>query len=69
MDCSSSLSYIPAEAARKIIRRYGADRVFFGTDYPLHSPVDEMRLFAALELTDEENRAILSGNIRRLLGL
>ena len=69
VDCSSSLSYIPAETARKIIRRYGADRVLFGTDYPLHSPVHELELFGALGLTDEENRAILNGNARRLLGL
>lgn len=69
VDCSSSLSYIPAETARRIIRRYGADRVLFGTDYPLHDPVSEMHLLDALELEDGEYRQILSENVTRLLHL
>ncbi len=69
VDCSSSLSYIPPETALEIIRRYGAERVLFGTDFPLHSPVDEMRRFDALPLSDEERRAILGGNVKRLLKL
>ena len=69
VDCSSSLSYIPIETSREIIRRYGAHRVLFGTDFPLHSPIDEMRLFEALELEEWEKEAILGGNVKRLLKL
>ncbi len=69
VDCSSSLGYIPLEISKRIIRRYGADRVLFGTDYPLHSPVEEMRLLRALKLTDDEYRAILSENVKKLLNL
>ena len=69
VDCSSSLSYIPIETSREIIRRYGAERVLFGTDFPLHSPIDEMRLFEALELEEWEKEAILGGNVKRLLKL
>ena len=69
VDCSSSLSYIPIETSREIIRRYGAERVLFGTDFPLHSPVDEMRLFEALDLEEWEKEAIFSGNVKRLLKL
>ena len=69
VDCSSSLSYIPIEKSREIIRRYGAERVLFGTDFPLHSPINEMRLFEALELEEWEKEAILSGNVKRLLRL
>ena len=67
VDCSSSLSYIPAERARDIIRRFGAERVLFGTDFPLHSPVDEMHRFDALGLDEEEKKAILSTNVKKLL--
>ena len=69
VDCSSSLSYIPAETALGIIRRYGAERVLFGTDFPLHSPINEMRLFEALGLEEWEKEAILSGNVKRVLKL
>lgn len=69
VDCSSSLSYIPAETAKTVIRRYGAERVLFGTDFPLHSPVDEMRRFETLGLDAAEEKAILSDNIKKLLGI
>lgn len=69
VDCSSSLSYIPLDRAKEIIRRYGAHRVLFGTDFPLHSPTNEMRLFEALGLTEEEKKAILSTNVKRLLNI
>ena len=67
VDCSSSLSYIPLEDSRNIIRRYGAERVLFGTDFPLHSPINELSLFEQLGLEDWENEAILSGNVKKLL--
>lgn len=67
VDCSSSLCYIPIEVSREIIRRYGAERVLFGTDFPLHAPENEMRLFEELALEDWENQAILSGNVKKLL--
>lgn len=67
VDCSSSLSYIPLEKSLQIIRRYGAERVLFGTDFPLHSPIEEMKLFQALGLEDWEMEAILGGNVKRLL--
>lgn len=67
VDCSSTLGYMPPEKARSLIRLYGTDRVFFGTDFPLHSPKDEMRRMADLCLTDAEYRAIFSENITRVL--
>ncbi len=69
VDCSSTLSYIPTETAKAIIRRYGAQRVLFGTDFPLHSPIDEMRRFEALGLEEWETKAILCDNVKRLLNL
>lgn len=67
VDCSSSLSYIDKETAVKIIKRYGADKVLFGTDYPLHSPENELKLFFELGLSPEDNKKILSENIKKLL--
>ena len=69
VDCSSSLPYLSPETALSIIRRYGADRVLFGTDYPMWSPKKEMESFLSLGLTEEELGLILNGNISRLLKL
>lgn len=69
MDCSSTLPYLPHETAVKIIRRYGAARVLFGTDYPLWTPEGELASFFSLGLTPAENKAILADNARRVFGI
>lgn len=68
VDCSSSLYAVSPEEAVRIIRRYGVDRVFFGTDYPMWKPDEELARFAALDLTEEEREMILHGNLERFLG-
>lgn len=69
VDCSSSLGYITPEKAREIIRKFGADHVIFGTDYPLHSVENEFQNFENLNLTDEEYRLIFSENAKRIYDL
>lgn len=66
VDCSSSLMYLDDKTAVEIIRRYGADRVLYGTDYPMWSPEKEIEHFMKLDLTDEERRVILCENAERL---
>ena len=67
VDCSSSLYAITPEEAVKVIHRYGAKRVFFGTDHPMWNPVGEVKRFNALPLTEEERELILHKNIEQLL--
>ncbi len=69
VDCSSSLPYLSSETAKKIIRSYGANRVLFGTDYPMWSPKKEIELFLKIGLTEEENRKIFSENAQKLFNL
>lgn len=69
VDCSSSMPWLSNEKTVEIIRRYGADRVLFGTDYPMWSPNDELDRFMTLDLTDEERRLILSENAIKLFNL
>jgi len=69
VDTSSSLYELSAEKAVQIIRRYGTDRVLFGSDYPVFSPDIELERFIKLPLTDEEKRAILSENAIKLYNL
>lgn len=69
VDCSSSFPYLKPEQARAIILRYGAERVLFGTDYPMWTPQNELDYFFSLALGDEINRKILSENVFRLFGI
>jgi hypothetical protein len=52
-----------------IIRRHGADRVVYGSDWPMADPAAEMAAIRALPLTFEEIDRILGDNLARLLGL
>ena len=69
VDCSSSLPYLKRETAREIIRRYGAERVLFGSDYPMRSPESELDAFLSLGLTDDENEMILNKNACKIFNL
>ena len=43
--------------------------VFFGTDYPMWEPSEELDRFFRLPLTEEEQELILHKNAERLLQL
>lgn len=68
VDCCSSLYAIDPETAAEVIHHYGADRVFFGTDYPMWTPKEEIARFMALPLTAEEQELILHKNFERFIG-
>ncbi len=69
VDCSSSLFALTPKKATEIVRRYGADRVLFGTDYPMWNPRGELERFDKLDLTQSERENILFKNAEALLGL
>lgn len=72
VDCSSTMPFMkegdPHERVHALIRRYGTDRVLFGTDYPMWDPESELKFFFELPLTDAERRAILSENAKTVFG-
>lgn len=53
--------------ARLAVRRLGAHRVLFGTEYPLQHPRVELAKLAALGLTPAERQAVAWDNAGRLL--
>ncbi|MCE5344457.1 MAG: amidohydrolase family protein, partial [Eubacteriales bacterium] len=67
VDTSSSLYALPPDEAVAIIRRYGMDRVFFGTDFPMWDPVEERARFDALPLTDAEYENIAHRNFEAFM--
>ncbi len=69
VDCSSSFNYLKPEKAKEIIRKYGADKVLFGTDYPMWAQKREIEYFLSLSLDEFEIRSILNMNAKKLFGL
>ncbi len=67
-DCSSSLYAMSPGHAAELIRKIGADRVFWGTDYPMWNAKEEVARFNKLPLTENERENILSRNLLRFLG-
>lgn len=53
-DISSSLMFMGDGVAEKYINAFGAERMAYGTDYPLWDPVKEVKRFQQLKLTDEQ---------------
>jgi uncharacterized protein len=64
-------SWDDAEAGHLValIRRVGADRVLFGSNYPITDPVQYVERFRALPLTASEREQVGSENAARLLGI
>ena len=53
----------------RLVRRFGADRVLFGTDSPWDDQGAALARLRALPLEPAELEAILGGNAKRLLGI
>lgn len=58
MDVSSSLMFMDRGMPERYINIYGAERLAFGTDYPVWDPVHEVRRFLELDLTMEQKEQI-----------
>ena len=68
-DVSSSMMFMDGGVAEKYIRAFGAERMAFGTDYPLWDPVRETRRFLQLKLSDAEFDQIGHKTAERILKL
>jgi predicted TIM-barrel fold metal-dependent hydrolase len=64
----SPLLYRP-EVYRHVRDLVGADRILFGSDYPVIAPSRLLKEIDTAELPEEDRQMILSGNARRLLGI
>jgi len=54
---------------KDFIRRFGTERLLFGSDYPFGSPATELEKIFNLNLTADQTRAVLGDNFRRLCNL
>ncbi|MEW2354438.1 amidohydrolase family protein [Spirillospora sp. NPDC029432] len=64
-----SLKELRPERVRNLIRRHGAERIVFGSDWPMTDPGEEIAAIEALGLTDDETKLVLGGTMARVLGI
>ncbi len=67
-DISSCIMFLGMKETARYIDRYGADRILFGTDFPLWDPVTEVERFMSLKLSSGETEKIAYKNAERFLG-
>ena len=65
---ASPFIYSP-QVYNQVIQLVGADKILFGSDYPLLAPSRLLEEIKALDLPEETKNLILSGNAQRLLGI
>ena len=68
-DTSSALWAMSPEKAEYLIGKFGAEKVMFGTDYPVMCPHDELELFFKIKLTEKQREDILYNNAINFLNL
>jgi uncharacterized protein len=56
-----------AEQLSWVLRKVGADRVIFGSDYPLDDPLGAIQAVGQLGFGETEQQAILHDNAAQLL--
>lgn len=68
-DTSSALAFMKAGDPEKFIDKFGPDRFFFGTDFPMWDTKGELERFMSLKLDDEVKQMILHDNFARVFGI
>ena len=66
-DISSSLMFMKQGEAEQYINTYGAERMLYGTDFPLWDPVVEVKRFLSLDLSDDAREKIAYKNALSIL--
>jgi len=63
------ISYYAAHLGLEgIAKRFGAKRMLFGTDAPVHAPACPIGMLYYSGLTEEEKADVAGGNLERLIG-
>lgn len=69
VDCSSARQWMQKEQFIALIDAFGADRVLFGSDYPMWNPADELEYIEGLKLPPDKLDNILYKNAVQVLGI
>ena len=67
IDTSSSFAFLGLKRAEELIRMYGAERVLFGTDFPMWEAESEIEAINSMNLTEDERQLIFYKNAENIL--
>lgn len=68
-DTSSSLFKLSRDDALRLIDYFGPEKFFFGSDFPMWSPKEELGRFRSLGLDEETEQMMLSENFEKFFGI
>jgi predicted TIM-barrel fold metal-dependent hydrolase len=68
MDISSSAMFLGVRRTTELIKLYGAERILFGSDFPMWHPGQELERFMLNDLTSKEQEQILWHTAEDFLG-
>ena len=60
-------TFWPPEGVRDLARKYGAERILYGSDFPRYNHGNMMSVIRNLELDEADRRLIASGNLERII--
>ena len=66
VDCSSCFPFTGSAKMYLVMKHYGADKILFGTDYPIWSPKSELDALLSLPFTEQELEKILFRNAQKV---
>ena len=66
-DISSTMAFVEPKKLKEYIDAYGAEKILFGSDFPMWDPVKEVERFYALPLNQNEQELIAFKNARRII--
>lgn len=69
VDCSSCFGFFHKDKIYELMKKYGADRILFGTDYPMWAPEKEIETFMSLDFSDEEREKMLCLNAKKIFSI
>ena len=69
VDASSTFYAVGPDKGRELIRKWGADRVMFGTDYPMWDPQPDIDCLLEMKLAEDDYRRIFWDTAAHVFGL
>lgn len=69
LDISSSLMFMDSETQQRYIKLYSADRLLYGTDFPLWDPVAEVGRFMQIPMSSSDREKIAYRNAEQILNI
>lgn len=68
-DISSTMAFLPKETVLKMIEKFGADKIFFGSDFPICNPIGELEKLDELGFDYADRRRIEYYNFAEFFGI